>query len=100
MSTISTHILDTSRGRPASGVAVLEFQNPDESWTQVTHAWTDEDGRVKPFFLVEDNLGPGVYRLIFDTESYFSGLEVECFYPQVTIAFRSMTPRSIIMCRF
>ena len=89
MSTISTHILDTSRGRPASGVAVsLEFQNPDESWTKVTHAWTDEDGRVKPFFLVEVNLGPGVYRLVFDTESYFSGLDIESFYPQVTIAFK------------
>jgi 5-hydroxyisourate hydrolase len=89
MSTISTHVLDTSRGRPASGVAVvLELQNPDESWMQLAHAWTDADGRVKPFFLVEDNLGPGVYRLIFDTESYFSALKIDCFYPQVTIAFR------------
>jgi 5-hydroxyisourate hydrolase len=89
MSTISTHVLDTSRGRPANAVAVaLELQNPDESWMQLTHAWTDEDGRVKPFFLVEDNLGPGVYRLVFDTEAYYQGLDIECFYPQVTIAFR------------
>jgi hypothetical protein len=53
MSTISTHILDTARGAPASGVAVcLEVQNTDESWTELSHAWTDTDGRVKPFFLV------------------------------------------------
>ncbi len=89
MSTISTHILDTSRGRPASGVAVsLELQNPDESWMQLAHAWTDDDGRVKPFFLVEDNLAAGIYRLIFDTEGYFHEIAVESFYPQITIAFR------------
>jgi 5-hydroxyisourate hydrolase len=37
---------------------------------------------------VEDNLGPGTYRLVFDTEGYFSNLDAECFYPQVTIAFK------------
>ena len=93
MSTISTHVLDTSRGRPASGVAVsLEYQNTDESWVQLSHAWTDEDGRVRPFFLVEDNLGPGTYRLVFDTEGYFSNLNAESLYPQVTIAFRITDP--------
>ena len=89
MSTISTHILDTSRGAPASGVAIsLEAQNNDESWTELSHAWTDEDGRVKPFFLVEQPLPGGVYRLCFDTEDYFSGLNVACFYPQVIVVFK------------
>ena len=38
MATISTHILDTSRGAPASGVAVcLEAQNTDESWAELSH---------------------------------------------------------------
>ena len=88
MSTISTHILDTSRGAPASGVAVcLEIQNTDESWTELSHAWTDTDGRVKPFFLVDRPVSNGVYRLIFDTEPYFSSLSVSCFYPQVTVVF-------------
>ena len=89
MSTISTHVLDTSRGATASGVAVcLEAQNNDESWTELSHAWTDSDGRVKPFFLVEQPLGEGVYRLGFDTETYFASLGVECFYPQVTVVFK------------
>ena len=88
MSTISTHILDTSRGAPASGVAVcLEVQNTDESWTELSHAWTDADGRVKPFFLVDRPVADGTYRLVFDTEPYFSSLSVACFYPQVTIVF-------------
>jgi 5-hydroxyisourate hydrolase len=89
MSTISTHILDTARGAPASGVAVyLESQNTDETWVELSHAWTDDDGRVKPFFLVEEPLPAGVYRLVFDTEPYFSGLNTECFYPQVAIVFK------------
>lgn len=89
MSTISTHILDTARGAPAGSVEVyLEVQNTDESWTELSHAWTDEDGRVKPFFLVEEPLLGGTYRLVFDTEHYFSTLGIEFFYPQVTVVFR------------
>jgi 5-hydroxyisourate hydrolase len=89
MSTISTHILDIARGAPASGVAVsLAMQNTDESWTELSHAWTDTDGRVKPFFLVGEPIERGAYRLIFDTEAYFSSLNIECFYPQVTVVFR------------
>ena len=89
MSTISTHVLDISRGAPAGGVAVrLDLQNPDETWTELSHAWTDEDGRVKPFFLVEEPLSGGTYRLVFDTEAYFAGLGLEFFYPQVTVAFK------------
>ncbi len=89
MSTISTHILDTARGAPASGVAVyLETQNPDESWTELSHAWTDDDGRVKPFFLVEEALSAGSYRLVFDTEAYFAALNTPAFYPQVSVVFK------------
>ena len=89
MATISTHILDLARGAPAGGVAVdLAAQNTDLSWTELSHAWTDEDGRVKPFFLVEEPLQAGTYRLVFDTESYFAGLDIESFFPQVTIVFR------------
>jgi 5-hydroxyisourate hydrolase len=88
MATISTHILDIARGAPAGGVAVgLAMQNTDESWNELSHAWTDEDGRVKPFFLVGEPLQSGTYRLVFDTEPYYSGLEIETFFPQVTIVF-------------
>ena len=85
MSTISTHILDTGCGRPAGGVHVdLEVRNNDDSWTALAEAWTDEDGRVKPFFLVESHLDAGVYRLTFAKNGY---VRQECFYPQVTIVF-------------
>jgi 5-hydroxyisourate hydrolase len=89
MSTISTHVLDTSRGGPANGVHVrLDFQNIDESWSQLAEAWTDEDGRVKPFFLVATVLSAGSYRLVFDTEAYFSAYDIDSFYPQVIVTFK------------
>jgi len=89
MATISTHILDVARGAPAGGVAVgLAAQNTDETWNELSHAWTDEDGRVKPFFLVGEPLQVGTYRLVFETEPYYSGLDMETFFPQVTIVFK------------
>ncbi len=88
MSTISTHVLDTSRGRPAGGVRIhLELQNDDRSWTLLTEAWTDDDGRVKAFLLLDGELKAGIYRLTFETGAYFSSLQSECFYPQVSIMF-------------
>ena len=89
MATVSTHILDIARGAPASGVAItLEVQNPDESWMELSHAWTDDDGRVKPFFLVSQAVSEGVCRLVFDTEPYFASLSTNTFYPQVTVVFK------------
>ncbi|HMF55385.1 MAG TPA: hydroxyisourate hydrolase [Pyrinomonadaceae bacterium] len=90
MSTITTHILDISRGRPASSVQVsLEMQNnADGSWRALSEAWTDEDGRVKVFILPGTNLDVGIYRLIFDVGAYFSALGIKCFYPQVSVAFK------------
>jgi len=51
-------------------------------------AWTDDDGRVKPFFLVETVLSAGTYRLVFDTEAYFAAYDIESFYPQVCVSFK------------
>lgn len=89
MATISTHILDVARGAPASGVAItLETQNSDESWTELSHAWTDDDGRVKPFFLLTQTVSEGVCRMIFDMEPYFSSCSQQSFYPQVIVVFK------------
>ena len=46
MSHISTHILDTSRGKPAAGVAVVLERLIDANWSQVNRATTDGDGRI------------------------------------------------------
>jgi 5-hydroxyisourate hydrolase len=88
MATLSTHVLDTSQGRPASGITIcLERLNAGEGWTPLAEAVTDDDGRVKQFVLAEPNLGPGTYRLVFSVEKYFKELNQQTFYPEVTVAF-------------
>jgi 5-hydroxyisourate hydrolase len=88
MSTISTHILDTSRGRPAAGVGInLEVLNSGEGWSPLSQAVTDDDGRVKAFVLSEPQLGAGTYRLVFSVGKYFSALGEQSFYPEVTVNF-------------
>ena len=45
---ISTHVLDTMRGTPAAGLAVvLHRREPDGDWREVAQAVTDSDGRVR-----------------------------------------------------
>ena len=88
MATLSTHVLDTSRGRPAAGITIrLETLNAGEGWTPLSEAATDDDGRVKHFVLNEANLGPGTYRLVFSVEKYFKELNQQTFYPEVSVAF-------------
>ena len=48
MSGITTHILDTSTGRPASGIdVVLEVQRGPAEWATVGRGATDADGRLR-----------------------------------------------------
>jgi len=93
MSGISTHVLDTARGRPASGLAVtLESQGGDGHWAVVGKGVTDTDGRVKQLLPAGAELHPGLYRLTFATQSYFVAQEEEGFYPQVTVTFEVRDP--------
>ncbi len=88
MSTISTHILDTARGRPAAGVNVsLEILNAGEGWSPLSQGTTDDDGRIKQFVLREQQLGPGTYRLVFTVAQYFESQDQPSFYPEVSVTF-------------
>ncbi|GAA1240446.1 hydroxyisourate hydrolase [Prauserella halophila] len=86
MSHVTTHVLDTARGRPAAGVPV-RLDARDGDWSTVATAATDDDGRARD--LGPDALPAGVYRLVFDTESY---LGEDCFLPEVTVTFRIIDP--------
>jgi 5-hydroxyisourate hydrolase len=88
MSAITTHVLDTSRGRPASGVPVtLEIQTEERGWWLIGKGETDADGRLKELLSQEHVLAQGLYRLRFDTATYFASQSVESFYPEVCIIF-------------
>jgi 5-hydroxyisourate hydrolase len=83
VSGITTHVLDTSVGRPAGGVAVRLLRDAVE----VTSGTTDDDGRW--IALAGDATTPGEYQLSFATGAYFSGAS---FHPLVTIDFTVNDP--------
>jgi 5-hydroxyisourate hydrolase len=93
MSGLSTHILDTAKGKPASGVRiVLEFSSDGKTWSEVHQAETNSDGRVSSMLPAGQSLEKGVYRLTFDTSSYFAAGGVAGFYPYVPVVFEVKDP--------
>ena len=84
MKRVSTHVLDTARGKPAQGVPVkLERQEAPGKWLAVGSSRTDQDGRCGQLLADPANLEAGVYRLSFETAKYFAGVKVEaiCITP-------------------
>lgn len=87
MSAITTHVLDTSRGRPAADVPVtLDARDDTGAWHTVGRGVTDGDGRLRTL-THNVTLAAGVYRITFDTAAYFARLGVEGFYPEASITF-------------
>lgn len=80
---LSTHVLDTARGRPVDGVPVGLDRRDGDAWIAVGTSRTDEDGRVAE--LVPDGLElpAGIYRLTFDLRAAPS--TADSWYPEVTI---------------
>jgi 5-hydroxyisourate hydrolase len=89
MNCISTHVLDTAKGKPASGVPVrLERQDSPGKWVPVGSAQTDQAGRCGQLLPEGETLRQGLYRLAFDTASYFAASQQDGLYPVVEIMFR------------
>lgn len=85
-SSITTHVLDTARGRPAAGVPVtLEIRRGDV-FTAVGAGVTDDDGRLRTL-TPAGPVAPGRYRIGFDTGAYFAALGVTGFFPVAEIQF-------------
>ncbi|MFJ5552063.1 hydroxyisourate hydrolase [Streptomyces sp. NPDC093225] len=97
---VSTHILDTSIGRPAEGVAISlsARSGSDAEWTALGGSATDADGRCKDLPALPE--GTTHVRLDFETETYFAKKQAAeaqqdaprvrdsgAFFPEVTITF-------------
>jgi 5-hydroxyisourate hydrolase len=88
MSSITTHVLDTSIGRPAAGVPVtLEKQTQGEAWVAMGHGKTDADGRLRDILPRGSSVETGIYRMTFYTGAYFESRSLESFYPSVQVLF-------------
>lgn len=91
-SPITTHVLDTRLGRPATGVAILlERLGAADKWQPLGHGATDDEGRLLNLIAAE-SLEAGRYRMTFETGAYFELQQVEHFYPRVTVEFIITAP--------
>jgi 5-hydroxyisourate hydrolase len=87
MGQISTHILDTTKGKPAEGVTIVLFQQQGDSWRQVSLGTTNADGRLPDLVNADAIIEAGIYKMRFETKAYFDKLGVVTFYPYVEISF-------------
>lgn len=87
MSPITTHVLDTARGKPAAGIPVTLFRGDAE----VGQGETNTDGRVTDL-LADGALETGSYRIHFDVADYLASSSEAAFYPFVEITFTIAEP--------
>jgi hydroxyisourate hydrolase len=86
-SAVTTHVLDSTTGTPAHGIPVTLEVAEEDGWRVLDHAATNSDGRLRR--LGPDHVEAGVYRLRFDTDSYYGGAS---FFPEIIVTFRISDP--------
>jgi 5-hydroxyisourate hydrolase len=84
MGRLTTHVLDTARGKPGAGIALELYRVENESGTLVAKATTNRDGRTDAPLLEGASFRAGTYQLVFHIGAYFSG---EGFLDVVPIRF-------------
>jgi 5-hydroxyisourate hydrolase len=88
VTTISTHVLDTSLGTPAPNITVtLDRIDANGVATSMSSYVTNSDGRVSALAPSSEALVGGRYRLTFDVASYFAESNRESFYRVISIDF-------------
>ncbi|RXZ45477.1 hydroxyisourate hydrolase [Crenobacter cavernae] len=96
MGKLTTHVLDTMHGKPASDVAIKVFRVENEVRTQVAASETNSDGRVTQPLLEGDALTAGVYEIQFHVGEYFARKGVNLPEPRfvdvVVLRFGISTP--------
>jgi 5-hydroxyisourate hydrolase len=66
---ISTHVLDTTRGLPAPGVSVRLLRQEGRELVEIGSGATGENGRIDE--LASGGVAPGWYQLVFDLDPYY-----------------------------
>ncbi|MEO6523655.1 MAG: hydroxyisourate hydrolase [Mucilaginibacter sp.] len=87
MSQITTHILDTTLGKPAQGVVISLHQQNGNEWSKLAEGKTNADGRIPDLLDTGLTVPTGIYKMRFEVQAYFDLLEVQAFYPFVEIVF-------------
>lgn len=91
MGKLSTHVLDTTQGKPGAGVAIELYAVRDGQRQLIKKTVTNHDGRCNAPLLEGEAMQPGCYELVFAAGDYFAAQGVALpeprFLDRVTIAF-------------
>ena len=90
MSQVTTHILDTTKGKPATGVTIALYAH-ESDWIEIAKSATNIDGRISDLLPAGEVLPQGIYKMKFLTKEYFNEQSVETFYPFIEIVFSIST---------
>ena len=94
---LTTHVLDTSIGKPAKDILIELFFLNNEVKNKILECTTNKDGRVDKPLLSEENFKLGNYQLIFHVKDYFLKNKIVnpdySFYEKININF-SITEKS------
>ena len=94
MSAITTHVLDTARGRPGSGIEVALQIRLNGEWKQIGNGATDANGRCNTLTAVDGKIQSGTYRLLFNVGAFFLAQNTETFYTEIPIVFEVTRPEA------
>ena len=86
-SPITTHILDVNQGKAAAGIPVSLDMQKGGNWTSLAKGTTNADGRIEDLLKPGSKADVGVYRLSFETQSYFKKQGSKSFYPEINVVF-------------
>lgn len=84
---ITTHVLDTSTGKPANGITIRLQSQKEKNWQTIAQGITDVDGRITDLLPMGRQLPAGDYKMIFETHAYFQEKNTNGFYPFVEVHF-------------
>lgn len=85
---ISTHVLDTSRGRPADGLLVCLYKFENDKWIFLKQSQTDSNGRCGDLLQDErENSAPGRFKIEFQVNDYFKRIATASMYPMIDVMF-------------
>ena len=84
---ITSHILDTSSGKPAEGITLILHKGGNDEWTEISRSITNADGRTPSPINDDQSLVPGIYKIRFETKDYFDKEHLPSFYPFIEIIF-------------
>lgn len=87
---ITTHVLDTARGRPAAGLRIALARKSDSGFQNIAEAVTNSDGRTDAPILGTADFSTGEYELVFSVGDYLRGFSTAeaSFLGEIPIRFK------------